>query len=185
MLNAEQGVSLNLSFQALYDVWFEDVSRWVRALGARQADCDDLVQEVFLVVHRRLHQFDGRNAGAWLYQITRRKVRDHGRLFWVKRLFPSSEVPLTQLALATQRTPLDELETKHERELLTRSLDELSADQRAAFVLFQIEGSSGEHIAELAGININTVWARLFKARQKLRKELQRLETLQPRRRSA
>jgi RNA polymerase sigma-70 factor (ECF subfamily) len=184
-LKAWQGAPPELSFQALYDRWFGDVSRWVRNLGAREADCDDLVQEVFLVVHRRFHEFDGRNAGAWLHQITRRKVRDHSRLLWVKRLFGSSDVPLTRVALATQRSPLDELEAKHERELLTRSLEELSEEQRATFVLFQIEGTSGEHIAELAGVPINTVWARLFKARQKLRKEFQRRERLQPRRRSA
>lgn len=184
-MKAWQGAPPEFSFQALYERWFGDVSRWVRNLGAREADCDDLVQEVFLVVHRRIHEFDGRNAGAWLHQITRRKVRDHSRLLWVKRLFGSSDVPLTRLALATQRSPLDELEAKHERELLTRSLEELSEEQRATFVLFQIEGTSGEHIAELVGVPVNTVWARLFKARQKLRKEFQRQERLQPRRRSA
>jgi len=46
-LKAAQGVPENVSFQALYDLWFKDVSRWVRALGTREADCDDLVQEVF------------------------------------------------------------------------------------------------------------------------------------------
>ncbi|HVY25660.1 MAG TPA: sigma-70 family RNA polymerase sigma factor [Polyangiaceae bacterium] len=174
-MKAWQGAPLEPSFQALYERWLEDVTRWVRAMGAREADCDDLVQEVFLVVHRRLHEFDGRNAGAWLHQIARRKVRDHGRMLWVKRLFGSSDVPLARLGLASQRSPLDELETKHERELLTRSLNELSEDQRAAFVLFHIEGSSGEQIAELSGVKLNTVWARLFKARQRLRNELLRV----------
>jgi hypothetical protein len=41
-------------FRALYDAWFEDVSRWIVALGGIDADRDDIVQEVFLVVRRRL-----------------------------------------------------------------------------------------------------------------------------------
>ena len=47
----------DLTFEGLYEQRFEDVSRWVRALGAAEADRDDLVQEIFLVVHRRLADF--------------------------------------------------------------------------------------------------------------------------------
>ena len=50
-----------LSFEEIYAHWFHDVSRWVRALGGMNADLDDLTQEVFLVVRRKLSQFDGRN----------------------------------------------------------------------------------------------------------------------------
>src|SRR5687767_11705297 len=64
------------AFEELYDQRFGDVSRWVRALGVRDADRDDVVQDVFMVVHRRLPDFDGQNVAGWLYQITRRKVRD-------------------------------------------------------------------------------------------------------------
>src|SRR5215467_5590225 len=58
-----------LDFRTLYDTWFADVARWVRALGASTADQDDLVQEVFVVVHRRLPDFDGENLAGWLYRI--------------------------------------------------------------------------------------------------------------------
>ena len=170
-----QSLPLERSFDALYERWFDDVTRWVRALGAREADCDDVVQEVFLVVHRRLAEFDGQNPGAWIYQIARRKVRDQARLLWVKRLFRHDCVPLSEV-MATQRSPLEELETKQKRELLVQLIGRLSEDQRKAFVLFQIEGTSGEHIARLDGVSVNTVWARLFKARKKLQRELQRAD---------
>src|SRR5450432_691023 len=71
-------------FRAFYDVWFEDVARWIRALGGTEADRDDIVQEVFLVVRRRLSDFDGANLAGWLYRITRRQVRDFRRRTWVK-----------------------------------------------------------------------------------------------------
>src|SRR6186713_640187 len=84
MSSPEGGSPPDLTFDGLYERWFADVSRWVRALGGAEADRDDLVQEIFLVVHRRLSDFDGQNVTGWLYQIARRKVRDHRRLLWVK-----------------------------------------------------------------------------------------------------
>jgi RNA polymerase sigma-70 factor, ECF subfamily len=173
------------SFEALYDQWFEDVSRWVRALGAREADRDDLVQDIFLVVHRRLSDFDGQNVAGWLYQIARRKVRDHRRLLWVKQLFGTSSLAPADAMLSTERGPLDELETKQKRELLEELLTKLNADQRAAFVLFEIEGNSGEEIAALQNVPINTVWARIHKARKKLQEQAERVEKRKPPGRSA
>ena len=172
-----------LSFEGLYDQWFADVSRWVRALGGREADRDDLVQDIFLVVHRRLPDFDGQNVAGWLYQIARRKVRDYRRLLWVKQLFGTSSVPLSDAALSTDMSPLRELETKQKRELLEDLLGKLNADQRAAFTLFEIEGNSGEEIAVIQGVPINTVWARIHKARKKLQEQAERVEKQQSRRR--
>jgi RNA polymerase sigma-70 factor (ECF subfamily) len=163
------------TFEHVYDQWFDDVSRWVRALGAPEADRDDLVQDVFMIVHRRLPDFDGQNVAGWLYQIARHKLRDHRRLLWVKNVFGGS-VPLKDEMLRTAVSPLDSLETKQKRELLERLLAALNEDQRAAFVLFEIEGNSGEEIAELQGVPINTVWARIHKARKKLQERAARLE---------
>ncbi len=81
-------------FRTLYDAWFADVARWVRALGAPASDQDDLVQEVFVVVHRRLLDFDGENIAGWLYRIAAHQVRDHRRLRWIRHIFGRS-VPLS------------------------------------------------------------------------------------------
>jgi RNA polymerase sigma-70 factor, ECF subfamily len=45
-------------------------------MGAPEAEREDLVHDVFIVVHRRLHDFDGENLAGWLYQIARHRVRD-------------------------------------------------------------------------------------------------------------
>ena len=176
---------LDLSFEGLYERWFADVSRWVRALGGPEADRDDLVQEIFLVVHRRLSDFDGHNEAGWLYQIARRKVRDHRRLLWVKHLFGKTSQPLVDAMLTTKQSALDELETKQKCELLGQLLEKLNEDQRAAFVLFEIEGNSGDEIAAVMGVPVNTVWARIHKARKKLQEQAERFEKRQGRGRIA
>ncbi len=165
----------SVGFQELYETWFDDVTRWVRAMGAPEAELDDLVQDVFVVVYRRLPDFDGENVAGWLYQIARHKVRDFRRLSWVKRVVFGGtwalEVQDTQSA-----GPAESLERKRRGELLEQLLDVLNEDQRAAFVLFEIEGKSGDEIAKIQRVPINTVWARIHKARKKLQERASRFD---------
>lgn len=164
-----------LSFDEIYETWYDEVSRWVRALGGPEAEREDLVQDVFVVVHRRLVDFDGENVAGWLYQIARRRVRDFRRLLWVKNLlYKRSEVPEGLMLVGPG--PADTLETKEKRKLLEQLLEKLNEAERAALVLFEVEGYSGAQIATVQGVPLNTVWARIHKGRKKLQAHLARLE---------
>jgi hypothetical protein len=68
----EQQEGSALTFEQVYSSSFNDVARWIRALGGLPADVEDLTQEVFLVVRRKLSGFDGRNLRGWLYRIAQR-----------------------------------------------------------------------------------------------------------------
>ncbi len=170
--------SAPLEFRAVYERWFNDVSRWIRAMGGPEAEREDLVQDVFLVVHRRLPDFDGQNLPGWLYQIARHRVRDFRRLLWVKHAF-FGRAPLPESLSSAQASPADSLETSEKRATLERLLDQLNGAERAALVLFEIDGYSGEHIAEIQGVPLNTVWARIYKARKKLKIALEKSEKLE------
>lgn len=165
-----------LTFQRLYDERFDHVERWVRALGARPSDVPDIVQDVFLVAYRRLPDFEDDNVAGWLYQITRRKVRDYRRLSWIKHIFTAKTLSTFKHSLTLGPDPLKQLESHERTELLERILDTLPDEQRAAFVLFELEGLSGAAIAQLQQVPLNTVWGRIYKARQKLHSQLQALE---------
>jgi len=139
--------------------------RWVRAFGGLDADLEDLTQEVFVVVRRKLATFDGANLAGWLYRIAQRTVADYRRRAWFRRaLFrpPQEPDPVQESASG----PEADLEHKERCRLLVEILDQLSAKRRTAFVLFEIEGYSGEEIAALEGIPVNTVWTRLHHARK-------------------
>jgi RNA polymerase sigma-70 factor (ECF subfamily) len=154
-------------FRSVYAAWFTDVLRWVRALGAPPADHDDLAQEVFVVVHRRLADFDGRNMGGWLYRITANQVRDHRRLRWIRSVFKPG-VPLSDDLEAKGPTPLMAVETREKRQVLERLLGELTEQLRATFMLFEVDGYTAEEIAEFQQAPVNTVRARIHRARKKL-----------------
>jgi RNA polymerase sigma-70 factor (ECF subfamily) len=151
-------------FVSVYDTWFDEVVRWVAVMGAAPADIEDLAQEVFLVVDRKLTSFDGQNLPGWLYGITRRIVAGHRRRNWVRSLF---------LRHAKELSPIEEPETpgalferKQARELIEHVLSKMSDKRRRSFALFEIEGYSGEEIAALEGVPLKTIWTRLHHARK-------------------
>jgi RNA polymerase sigma-70 factor (ECF subfamily) len=155
------------SFQAIYDAYYAEVARWIRALGGPAADQDDLIQEVFVVVYRRLHDFDGRNLAGWLYRITAHQVRDYRRLVWIKYIFRRS-ISLSSEVPSAKPTPVMMLETRERQRNLERLLSRLSDPLRAAFVLFEVEGYTAEEISEMQCVPTNTVRARIHRARKKM-----------------
>jgi len=155
------------SFQSIYDAYYGEVARWIRALGGPAADEDDLIQEVFVVVYRRLADFDGRNLAGWLYRIAAHQVRDYRRLVWIKYIFRRS-VSLSSEVPSARPTPVMNLETRERQRRLQHLLGKLSDPLRVAFVLFEIEGYTAEEIAQMQSVPTNTVRARIHRARKKM-----------------
>lgn len=163
----EQHAGSTLTFEHVYATSFNDVARWIRALGGMPADVEDLTQEVFLVVRRKLSAFDGRNLRGWLYRIAQRTVRDYRRRAWFRRVFlGGGTTPEPYDTAPSDNDPSDIFERKEAEGILHGLLGQMSEVRRTTFVLFEVEGYSGEEIAEMQGIPLNTVWTRLHHARK-------------------
>jgi len=159
-------------FATLYDRWFDQVARWLKALGAPEADHEDLAQEVFLVVRRRLPDFDGHNVAGWLFQIARRQVLRYRRLRWVQRVLTFGSCDAFEQVPQLGTSPLSALEAKERRAVVEHLLTKLSDKRRIVFALFELEGHSGEEVAELLAVPLNTVWTRLHHARKDFYEQL-------------
>ena len=133
-------------FDAVYAEWFEGVLRWAAAMGVRNSDKYDVAQNVFLVVMRRLHDFDRRNMAGWLYTITARQVKDYQMQLWNRRIFRTAE-PIPEELPSGAATPAMSLENSERRELLRGLLGRLSDPMRNAVILFDLHGFSCEEIA--------------------------------------
>jgi RNA polymerase sigma-70 factor (ECF subfamily) len=155
-----------LDFRTVYEAWFHSVERWLRAAGAPDSELEDLAQEVFVVVERKLHRFDGKNLPGWLYRICANTVSDHRRRAWFRRLFTRPRDFALESVEQEGGDPAELFEKEEERAQLHRLLDKMSEKRRTAFVLFEIEGYSCEEIAGILGIPIATVWTRLHHARK-------------------
>jgi RNA polymerase sigma-70 factor (ECF subfamily) len=152
------------SFDWVYRVCFSDVARWVRALGAKDSDVEDLTQEVFIIVRRKLASFDGLNLQGFLYRIAQRTVRDYRRSAWFRNLL-GKRGSLPELT-SSNPTGLQMLEHAERRRALDSILARMSEKRRSTFVLFEIEGYSGQEIAQIQSLPLKTVWTRLHHARK-------------------
>jgi RNA polymerase sigma-70 factor (ECF subfamily) len=156
----------------------------MQLLGPK-ADFEDVVQDVFLVVRRRLPEFRGdAEITTWLYEITVRVVqrcRMRARWWsWVtgrgqspgRGRAPESFIPMAE----SPSDPQALLEARERTHLVYQLLDELSEPLRTAFILFEIEGLSGAQIAQITGTKLNAVWVRLSRARRKFTQSMRTWE---------
>lgn len=166
-------------FREIYESWFDDVVKWLYALGAPGADTEDLAQEIFLVVRRQLPRFRGGNLAGWLYEISRRTVRDHRRRAWFRNLvLRRQDIDFTQMPTAAAG-PARSYEHAENRRLFQALVSRMSEKLRTAFVLFEIEGYSGEEIARIQDVPLGTVWTRLHHARKEFWKLVQQFQDQQ------
>ena len=167
-----------LSSEEIYRRHAQRVARWVARLGGPFVDVEDLTQEVFLQVHRGRARFRGDcQLTTWLYRVTANVVAARRRKDRLLRLF-SPAAPAHEAA-SREPTPVEALEQQQANAALYRALDRLRDKYRSVLVLYELEGLSGEQIADLQELTIATVWARLSRGRQQLARELERDERKQ------
>jgi RNA polymerase sigma-70 factor, ECF subfamily len=161
-------VSPAADFTNVYREWFAPVVVWLRAVGTPTSELEDVAQETFLVVRRKLAAFDGRNLPGWLYKIAAQTASDQRRRAWFRRLvFRVPESELDQLPTAAP-DPLRSYEIAHAQRELHRLLGELKEQQRVVFWLFEIEGYSTSEIAGVLGVSEAAVSMRVHYARKEL-----------------
>jgi RNA polymerase sigma-70 factor (ECF subfamily) len=143
-------------------------------MGVRDADLEDVMQEVFVVVHQRLHTFDGSaRMTTWLYGICVRVASGWRRRAWRRREDPVAHVPETDRG--TGDSPEEVAMAAQARARLHALLDGLDAEKRAVFVMFELDEMSGEEIAALTGVPLGTVYSRLQAARKQVEQASRRL----------
>jgi RNA polymerase sigma-70 factor (ECF subfamily) len=155
------------SFGALYRDYFDLIWRGARAMGVGAEAIDDVVQEVFLVVHRRLHEFEGRSSlKTWMFGILTRVVLNHRRsLRRSEARVRAGETDARAEGELAPEDPQASLERLEAARLVERILETMDDDKRAVFVLAEIEQMSVREVAEALGLNVNTAASRLRAAR--------------------
>jgi RNA polymerase sigma-70 factor, ECF subfamily len=176
---AEAGKASPLRTEDVFRDHGHRVARWVQILGGAGFDVEDVVQEVFLIVHARLDRFRGdAKLTTWLYALTANVLRQRRRKERVRRLARGLGWDVND-ERSHEDTPHEKLERQQAVRRVQRILDTLPEKYRTPLVLFEVEGLSGEEIAELTDTKLRTVWVRLHRARAgflKALKESQRDE---------
>jgi RNA polymerase sigma-70 factor, ECF subfamily len=151
----------------------QEVARWARHLGGSDIDVEDVVQEVFLVVSRRLHDFRPEaRFSSWLFEVTRKTVANHRRR-QKRRRWQSDEVLVKMPSHLGD--PVVELERQQSVARFYAALDCLPEKYRTVIVLYELEGLSAQAIADLRNLTIGTMRVHLSRARARLVAQYQRL----------
>lgn len=155
------------AFRELFREHRQDVARLAQRMLGRSTELEDIVQEVFLQVHRSIRDFrHGARFSTWLYRVTVNVVLMHRRAAKSRPVF--SEAP--EHVAAVDRGPRadEQLERQRRVQAFHRLLDRLSDKKRLVFVLHEIEGLAPGEIAKIVGSPVLTVRTRLFYARREL-----------------
>jgi RNA polymerase sigma-70 factor (ECF subfamily) len=175
------------ALESLMERYASRVYRLAHGITRNEADAEEVVQDVFLTVFRKIHTFEGRAAlGSWIYRVTTNaalNLRRGKRLDLETSLdnhlpaFRSDghrEGDRAMLLADWSQTPEQELLSGETRSILERAIEELPVEYRAVLVLRDVEGLSNEEVAESVGESVPCVKSRLHRARMALRERLTR-----------
>jgi RNA polymerase sigma-70 factor (ECF subfamily) len=168
-----------MSFREFYDTHARFVWRVLLRIGVGENDLPDVVQDVFVVVHRKLPEFDGRaKVTTWLFAICVRVASDRRRLAHTRHELYPARMPSTPVGgeLDGEADAGVLADRQRARSLLETILARMPPEQRLVFSLFELDGMTGDEIAELLAIPIGTVRSRLRLARQTFQQSVARLK---------
>jgi RNA polymerase sigma-70 factor, ECF subfamily len=153
-------------FSEVFAEHLDYVWRVLRHLGIPASDVEDVAQEVFVVVHRRLPEWEPRaDIRSWLYAIAWRVARDHRQGAWARRRARGEPDP----ELAASAAPDEQAAARQALARVQKVLEGLEEEQRMVFVLYEIEGIAMEDIATAMSCPLKTAYSRLRLARERVR----------------
>lgn len=163
------------AFAEVYQSCATLVWRNLRRLGVPESSLEDAAQDVFLVVHRRLAEFEGRSSlRTWIFGIVLRVAARHRRKargLAVREASIPGELS-EALAAPVHEGPFERTLHRQANQLLHRVLERLDDERRALLIMVDLEQTSVAEAAEALELNLNTAYSRLRAARRAFEAEL-------------
>lgn len=160
-------------FRAIFESECSYVVHSLRRLGVHERDLEDVSHEVFLAIHRKLHDYDpSRPLRPWIFAFAYRHASD-----WRKLARHRRETIDDALEPVDHAPSVDErLDAERARRTVLEALEGIDLDQRAVFVMHEIDGVAIPAVAAALAIPLNTAYSRLRLAREKFAAAVRRLE---------
>jgi RNA polymerase sigma-70 factor (ECF subfamily) len=163
----------------------EFVWKTLYRMGVRSPHLEDVYQEVFLVVHRRLDSYAGHCAiTTWLFEVCFRVAAGYRRRAHFRREQLVPDAASVSFVASPSPTPERELEKRRATERLHDLLGSLNLEQRVVFTMFELEGLTCDQIGENIGVPVGTVYSRLHRARKAFLRALTRQRARDARKKS-
>jgi RNA polymerase sigma-70 factor (ECF subfamily) len=181
MPNADPGLEISTfpvpTLQTIYKEYFNFVWSSARHLGATGDAIDDVVQDVFIVIHHKLATLQRPEAlRSWIYGIVRRTVSDYRRSRRTRDAAGARLGAEFKSSRPSQPSPLELAERSAELELLECVLADLDETKREVFVMVEVLEMTVPEVVQALEIPLNTAYSRLRLARQSFEEALARHE---------
>lgn len=156
-------------FEAIYDAHFDYVWNSLRQLSIPERDLEDVCHEVFLVVFRKLDEYDSnRPVQPWLYGIAFRVASDYReKASHAREKLTDPDPP------AEPPEVLDQLAAEEAREVIHEALQHVALERRAVLVLKELKDHPMKDVAEALSIPVKTAYSRLRVAREEMKEAVQ------------
>ena len=170
-----------MAFKEIVERYQTKVFSIIYGILRNHNDAEDIAQQVFAKIYFSIGNFDFRSSLlTWIYKITVNECYDYLRKKRVRKLVYESDFSEEDsLQMENSQTARDHKvpvdETLEQRDLLLKLLSKISEEDRSLMLMKEVEGHSVEELAEMTGMNENTIKVKLFRTRQKLVKAAQRL----------
>lgn len=162
-----------IDFRQLFQTECSYVFHSLRRLGVHERDLEDVAHEVFLAIHRKLHEYDpSRPLKPWIFAFAYRFASDYRKLARHRReqIRDEGPEPVDGAPDADER-----IDAERSRQLVLDALEALDLDKRAVFVMHEIDGTPIPAVASALGIPLNTAYSRLRLAREAFTAQVKRL----------
>ena len=170
-----------MAFRELVDRYQSKVFSIIYGILRNRNDAEDIAQQVFAKVYFSVRNFDFRSSLlTWIYKITVNECYDYLRKKKVRKLVYESDFSEEDAKRMDATEPAVDHSTPVEtslvqRDLIVKLLGKVSEEERSLILMKEVEGHSVEELAEMTGLNENTIKVKLFRTRQKLLKAAGRL----------
>lgn len=167
------------AFAELFSRYSEKAFHLATRISRNQADAEEIIQEVFLNVYRKIDKFEGKSAfSSWLYRITVNsalmKLRKKSKATCVS--LDEDIYNIESICLGGQennRSKIAYLSTRHElRAKLQEAIESLPKEYKTIFILRDVDGLSNKEVSEIVDVSVPAVKSRLHRARILLKKRL-------------
>src|SRR5437879_5748465 len=170
------------AFREIVEHYQSKVFSIIHGIVRQRNDVEDIAQQVFTKVSFSIRNFDFRSSLiTWIYKITVNECFDYLRKKKVRKLVYESDLSEDEVRRVENTEPSVDRQPRADESLARRDyvqklLTRVSEEERMLLMLKEVEGHSVEELAQLTGMNENTIKVKLFRARQKLVKAAQRME---------
>lgn len=158
-------------FDTVFTEYAPFVWRVLRRMGVADSDLEDICQEVFVVVHRKLPEFEFRSQiRSWIFAICRRVAQAHWNRAYRRRELLSDNPP--EIAVTAMQNKA--IEQRQLTDRLDAVLSRLTEAKRLVYILYEIEEVPMAEIAEMIGCPLHTAFSRLYAARREIESAMEK-----------